>query len=326
MNCKLATLIILTCLSASIGIASDPVAQDNTITIYLPREVEIKGSVPTLEQVSIIRGASELVDKAEKIQLGRLVKPGQSLTISRAVLLGRLASNGITSSNVKLTGAEEIVIRQRGSEISGNDFLLLAKAYLEKNPPSNSICKSEQLRMPAEMQLKGTAEDIQFVPRLVNISTPGLAKIEIAVFADGVKAGVRDVTFRLKYSGHKYVALVDVPAGGMITADNVKIEKTENSYPPANEIINPYGLIAKRSISAKAEIKPNMIGPAEPPVVFKRNQSVVIKIQKFGLLVTAMGKALEDGKVGQYVKVQNIDSSRIIVAKVNGDGTVEPIF
>jgi len=69
-----------------------------------------------------------------------------------------------------------------------------------------------------------------------------------------------------------------------------------------------------------------MIGPARPAVVVGRNQTVVIRIERPGILVTAIGKAMQDGRVGEYIKVRNVDSQRIILAKVNEDGAVEPIF
>jgi flagella basal body P-ring formation protein FlgA len=42
--------------------------------------------------------------------------------------------------------------------------------------------------------------------------------------------------------------------------------------------------------------------------------------------VSASGKALQRGCAGEKIKVQNIDSNRIIVAKINEDGSVEPVF
>jgi flagella basal body P-ring formation protein FlgA len=42
--------------------------------------------------------------------------------------------------------------------------------------------------------------------------------------------------------------------------------------------------------------------------------------------VTAVGVALQEARAGEYVKVRNADSSRIILCKVNVDGTVEPML
>jgi hypothetical protein len=62
------------------------------------------------------------------------------------------------------------------------------------------------------------------------------------------------------------------------------------------------------------------------PAIIERNQNVCIRIDKGGLVVTASGKAMQPGKSGEKIKVRNIDSQRVILAKVNEDGTVEPVF
>ncbi len=61
-------------------------------------------------------------------------------------------------------------------------------------------------------------------------------------------------------------------------------------------------------------------------MVVARNQGVVIQIKKPGLTISAMGEAMQDGKVNEYIKVKNIDSQKVLVAKVNDDGTVEPTY
>jgi flagella basal body P-ring formation protein FlgA len=60
--------------------------------------------------------------------------------------------------------------------------------------------------------------------------------------------------------------------------------------------------------------------------MLERNQTVIIRIDKPGLAVTAMGKSMQQGKLGELIKVKNIDSQRVILARVNEDGTVEPVF
>ena len=69
-----------------------------------------------------------------------------------------------------------------------------------------------------------------------------------------------------------------------------------------------------------------MVGQREPAVVVKRNQNVIIQVERPGLVVTAIGKAMQQARAGEYIKVRNLDSQRIILARVNEDGTVEPVF
>jgi flagella basal body P-ring formation protein FlgA len=67
-----------------------------------------------------------------------------------------------------------------------------------------------------------------------------------------------------------------------------------------------------------------MVGTSESPTVVARNQTVAIRVERPGLLITAVGKAMEDGKAGEYIRVRNVDSQRIILAKINADASVEP--
>ena len=70
----------------------------------------------------------------------------------------------------------------------------------------------------------------------------------------------------------------------------------------------------------------DLVENVKPEMVVKRNQNVSIKVDRMGLLVTALGKTLQDGRVGDCIKVQNLSSQRIIIAKVKEDGSVEPVF
>ena len=152
------------------------------------------------------------------------------------------------------------------------------------------------------------------------------AKIRISVLSSGKEIAACDVIFRYKYRCRKVVAKVDLPVGTVISAENVKIEEAVSNRPERPNWAPPYGLAAKRLIQANAVVRSNMAGPVKLPILIKRNQSVLIKIDRLGLLVTAMGKAMQEARIGDYIRVKNINSQRIIVAKVNEDGTVEPVF
>jgi len=69
-----------------------------------------------------------------------------------------------------------------------------------------------------------------------------------------------------------------------------------------------------------------MVAPAKPAILVKRNQNVVIRIDAGGLTITAMGRMIDEGGVGDIVRVRNVDSQRVITAKVNEDGTLGPVL
>jgi flagella basal body P-ring formation protein FlgA len=333
MRSKTFGIIVVICLLVSAqfwqAVASgkaEGAAEDFALQVYLPREVAIEDDSISLGQVCIVRGEESLVAKAGGIGLGRISVPGQEIIIDRPMVLSRLACSGIAVSKVRLTGAEKIKVKRQQQIINGSRFVELASSFLTKNPPARSVCQLDPMRTPKDLVVLGAGKEIRLSPRLANNGTRSHAKVRVGVFADGKEIGVRDVTFRLKYDCRRAVSLVDIPAGMSISPANVKIEKTVSDYPEPANWNPPYGLVARRRIPANTMIRSYMAGSANPVVVVKRKQTVVIRIEMPGLLITAIGKAMQNGRGGEYIKVQNVDSQRIIFAKVNEDGTVEPVF
>ncbi len=332
MNSKAVSVILVTCLvtvfwfhETSANSEKTSEGQDYALQVYLPREVTIEEETAKLGQVSIIRGEESLVAKAREIALGRLSVPGQEIVVDRQMLLSRLACSGIPSTEVTLMGAEKVRIKQQQQIISSDRFVEQASLFLKGKLPADWVCQPNPIRTPKDLLLPETSEKIELAGRLV-AGARNQAKVQISVFADSEEVGTREVAFRLKYKCRRATALVDIPAGGLISPENIKIEESLSDNPEPSNWRPPYGLVAKRGIAANAVLRPSMMGHLKPDVIVKRNQNVVIRMERPGFSVSAIGKAMQKGSVGEYVKVRNVDSQRLILARVNEDGTVEPVF
>ena len=300
--------------------------KDSYLKIYLPREVMVKDSNLSLGQVSIIQGGESLVARAGKIALGRISVPGQTIFIDRPTVLSRLASNGIPASKVTFTGSDKITVKQQNHTISSSEFVSLANSFLENNPPGDSACKWNLIRKPKDLVVSAGIKDISISPRLVQTGARNQARIEIAVLSGSNKIGIRQVTFALIYDRQQAVTKINIPAGGIISPENTRIETTTSNIPEPSNWKPPYGLVVKRRLPANTVLRQNMLGPLKSSVIVKRNQNVVIRIEKPGFLITAVGKTMQDGRAGEYIKVRNMDSQRIIMARIREDGDVEPVL
>jgi flagella basal body P-ring formation protein FlgA len=305
---------------------ADELTEDSSLQVYLPREVTIKDNILKLGNIGVVRGPQALVTKANDIMLGRLSVPGQEIVIERNVVLSRLAACGIPASQVTMQGAEKITVRQRQNIIGADEFVKMAESFLKENFTGDSISGWNPVRKPKDLVISNPGKNIRFSSEFIQKGARNQVAVKITVFSDNKQIATRDVTFSLKYNNRTAVAIVDIPAGTIIDSENVKIEKNMSNFPEPEDWKPPYGLVAKRTLPAETVIQSHMLGAAQSPVVVKRNQNVVIRIEKPGFIITALGKAIEDGKVGEYVKIRNIDSQRIIVAKINSDMTVEPVF
>jgi len=317
-------------LSVALSLACSPVFSkaEPVLRIYLPREVQVQDEEITLGEVAVIRGQGDAVGPAEGINLGRFAMPSQQMVISRAMILGRLAGSGFDASAVEFSGAEKVMVRQNIQIVRGERIVQVAETFVKGNLQDKSACRYEAVGRTADFVLPAEAQKIELVPSLVAGGAQNRTRVSVAVYADGKEIGRREVEFRLEYFCREAVALREIAAGEIITKDNVKITEEISSDAEPSDWQAPYGLAAVRRIAANSTITRGMAGPVRREVVVRRNGHVAVVFERPGLSVTAVGKAMEDGRAGDCIKVrmQIKDSPRIIYAKVNDNGTVEPLM
>ena len=296
------------------------------LKIYLPREVTVKDANLVLGQVSVIQGRESLVAKANNVAIGRISVTNQKVVIDRPTVLSRLACSGIPTSKVVFNGAKETSVTRQQRVVSSQEFVDLASSFLESHPPDDSVCQWSVVRRPKDLVISEQDAEIRFSPRLVLSSTKGHARMELIVLCGGKTIGVRDVIYALKYHCRQAVTIIPVAKDAIIGPENVKIEMIPSNYPEPSDWKSPYGLVAKRPLAANTILRPYMVESLQSPIIVKRNQSIVIRIEMPGLLITAAGLTLEEGRTGEHIKIRNVDSQRIILAKICEDGSAEPVF
>lgn len=342
MKNRMISLILVVFLLVSANVNINAQQSDSALQIYLPRDITIAGDVLNLGQVAIIRGNQLLTAVADKIALGRISKPGQKIIIDRSLVLSRLASNGISASDVKFTGAEKLTVTQQHEIIKGEEFMKKALAFLQKNLPDTSICQVDPIRKPKDMILFESGQDLKFSVATVKSGIRNQAKVRVELLSNDKEIGMREVNFRLKYDCYRAVTKVDIPVGTPITGENVKIEKAVSNYPEVDKWLGPQlngisgntlprlheAIVATRRIPANTILRQGMTGPVKPMLVIKRNQNVAIIFDSPGLSLAIYGKARKDGRVGEYIEVEVriTTTTQRILAKVNEDGTVKPVF
>ncbi len=303
-------------------------APEPLLRIYLPRQARVADQKVTLGDVTVVRGQSDVIEKAEAINLGRLSAPSQEMVISRAMILGRLTGSGFEAADIEITGAQKVVVAQRRQIIRADKITEEAESFLKKNFPDKSVCRHETIGSVDDFVLPVEAKIIDLQPSLAAGGSRNRMKVNIAIIADGTNAGVREVGFRLNYFCRQAVALRDIAPGEIITKDNVEVTQKISSVAEPLDWQVPYGMAARRPIAANSLVTPGMVGPVQREVLVKRNRHVAVVFERPGLSLTAVGKAMEDGREGDYIKVrmQIKDTPRIIYAKVKNNGTVEPLM
>jgi flagellar basal body P-ring formation protein FlgA len=110
--------------------------------------------------------------------------------------------------------------------------------------------------------------------------------------------------------------------GSLIEADNL----TEHTF-VQSQIGSGYvdiagmliGKVAKRTLLPNHPIPANAIDEVD---LVTRGSSVQLVFQQAGLVITAYAAPLEDGSIGDLIRVRNTDSGAVVMGVVQEDGTV----
>lgn len=166
--------------------------------------------------------------------------------------------------------------------------------------------KSLQVSMSPGTKLKGNTS------LAVRCSSPQNWKIHVAAHIDG--------------QVNALVARYPIPRGTMIKNDDLEFVLRRYSqlnygyYGSAKLLAN---MEAKRNIKAGQVITPNSV-VAQKMVL--RGEHITIVAQSGGLNLRVKGKALMDGQIGQTIKVKNLNSKKLIYARVISAGIVKVNF
>ncbi len=114
-----------------------------------------------------------------------------------------------------------------------------------------------------------------------------------------------------------------IKKGEMIRSEDLQIKKIElgaEAEEYALSIDQLLGHIAKRRLDKNHPVRKRQLSR---PTVVKRGEPVVVQRRIGGMKLTMKGEAVQDGTIGQYVKIINPSSKRILTGKVIDHGVVE---
>jgi len=92
--------------------------------------------------------------------------------------------------------------------------------------------------------------------------------------------------------------------------------------PPLTQVADVAGYSAKRNIAASTVLSAGLI---ELPVLVRRGDRLGVSARSGGITVQINGEALGAARLGERVRVRNLQSGRIIDAVVTGNGSAEAI-
>ncbi len=114
-----------------------------------------------------------------------------------------------------------------------------------------------------------------------------------------------------------------IPFGKVIGSEDIVQKGMEISDLRASYFNTPgeiLGRVARRAFSPGENLP--QVSFEQPPLV-KQGETVRLRLERDGIVLTSLVKAEQDGKLGQLIRVRNIDFSSLLMAQVTGRAEVK---
>jgi len=302
---------------------------ETDLRVHLLRDVVAMNDPVTVGNIAVIAAPDDLLKTVSAIPVGRSPWPGEELVLVRKVLLARLAVSGFDVDRITLTGAREVRISAPERNIPPRDILRVAEDLLQRLPNADPNVSWRPITRIDPVAAAQTSAPLDLSAQLLSDPAAYNLVVEVTGRSDDDVVFRRTVTFQPVRRTAYLLASRRIRAGETIDETNVRVDSVEHPDSPTRldpDVETFLGARARLSIRAGARLRPNMIAPPSDEPVVGRNELVRMVIHCRGLTVTAIGQALAPARVGEIVKIRNVDSQRIIVATVTAPGIVEPLF
>ena len=145
----------------------------------------------------------------------------------------------------------------------------------------------------------------------------------IAIACIGLAGGAAVAAEPAKPAGPQVVTPTrTIPVGTVIAAGDVALKPVP--LRPAADVLQSLAAVvgkeAQRSLYPDRPIRQLEIGAI---TLVERNARVILRFRQGAIVLTTVGRALEQGGMGQIIRVMNLDSRRTIYGRIAGPETVD---
>ncbi|HHD63006.1 MAG TPA: flagellar basal body P-ring formation protein FlgA [Desulfobulbaceae bacterium] len=294
------------------------------INIQLHEQVQVSTPFIRLGDIASIAPKGREAKKWAEQRISRSPEPGKSKILQSASLIASLRHIK-NAENIHWNGAEHVTVSRRGIEISKEKIKRIIAEFIGKNLKKlpDADVRFTLVRAPEIIILPAGKLSYTVMPSRHGILSSSSFSIIFKV--DGKTVKNCTVRGKLEAMAEVAAAAVNVRKGSIITADQIElirqdISKLDTPYPSIDQVV---GLLAKRTIRAGRAFDSHNV---EPPPVIKKGEPVKIIADRGALQITTNGVAIMDGRPGDFIRVKNIRSNRLVYCRVDAPGIVSVEF
>jgi len=289
------------------------------------QDARTDSSFVTLGDITQFDEDTEMAQALASQKVAQSPPPGETISINSLAIKKQLITTLSLPDSILWNGARSVHLKRTGIHIGSTKIEKIIAEYLHRNrenlPDADIRFIPAALPIPFILPVGSlTYEVIPSNPRIL-----GSSRFSIIFRVDNHVAKNMSVRGRIEALAPVVVASGRLKKGTILSPGNLTLAvKDLNEFSnPGLDINNFSGKKLKRNVKAGTPVTRAMV--TSLPVV-KRGERVKIVISSGPMHLSASGIARTDGGHNQMIRVQNINSKKIIHCRVTAPGLVEVIL
>lgn len=287
-------------------------------------QVQPASDLLTLGDVAVLHSTDlRVLRTLVDLPVGRAPLPGEHTVLQQASVAAWIrARAGLEPTSLRWSGPESVDIAGGGRLVSGDEIAATAEASLREWLLAQAA--------GAQVELQGTPRDVLVPPGPLRLSARPLQGatlrsrmlvwVEVRVADRFVRLAA--VPFRVAAWREGLAVARPLTAGASISQDDVAVRPIDVAAEPAGVVVGTpaAGLRTRRNLSPGAALR---TGDLEPAPAVQRGQWASLRSGEGAVLAEARVEVLQDGRVGQSVRVRPSGGAGALFARVTGPGQLE---
>lgn len=321
-----AALFFMLAVAFMLTTAAEPTANPLT-TIRVRDRVEVDGAEILLGQIAEIEGNDvRLIRQLKDILIGKAPLPGKSRLYDQNHLKMRLKQYDIDLSAVILEAPGQIEVSRGCIRIQKQKIEEIVSGFLLQSIPSDTKdIRIKEIRVPEEVVLSTGQISYQVTPA-DNQPLRGKCSLAVEFSVNGSAQKKIWTTAVIEVLGPVVVTRKPLGRYKPIDEDDIELKTMDLSGLPDDVITDPEAVLGKRTIRAIGAQVPLRADSIELPPLVKRGDLVMIIAEFKGLKITTRGQVKKKGRLGEQIPVVNLDSNKVLYARVIDANTVKVDF
>jgi flagella basal body P-ring formation protein FlgA len=295
----------------------------DNLVVSVKEEAWVQSATILLKDVADLRGPNaDALETLSRIPLGPAPEFGSVKTLSRRQIGQCIQAAAGPLRSEELSGAAAVRVHMKGRAVNPEEIASLFKAHIRKT--------SRWDESEIEIRSIGNGKGIELPPdgaelRISPVNAlwgPKSIMIPVEIARQGKTLRSFWITAEIAIRAEVLVAAQKITPGKIVTPDDF-LKKTI-------PIPDLHAMYARNSEEVVGKTAGRTISPGDPllcefftsPLLVKSGETVQLRLERDGIVVISQGRAEQDGKRDQIIRVRNVDFLSVVKARVTGRSQV----